>query len=1031
MGPPFEVSVIRPRKVIVGSGDDLVPTRQIDRTPPSDQDPHEDPHEQFVPSGLNKPPSKSAKQTRDWLASIVESCGDPIASADLHGTIRGWNHPCELLHGISAGDAIGKNLCDVLTSCFRSDIEQILETIRIGGSVEPFEYVVRQPDGSHTDVSTRVSPVHNQQGEVIGASAIFRDITEQKRTEEYLRRSLDALEHAQKIGNLGCYVLDMRTSQWTSSAVMNEIFGICQSHTHVLDEWVSLIHPEDRTAVTAYFQNDVLERGTDFDKEYRIIRQSDGAERWVHGIGKLEFDIDGIPIKMSGVIRDVTESKAAIEAIRRSHEHYRSLFQTSIDAIILSRLSDGLIFDVNQAFLEMTGYAREYVIGRASLSFDLWVVPAQREQLLALLRDHGKVRDFRARFRRKNGEIFPGSVSISAVQIDGISFATALLRDDSETEEAAKKLSSATEASRLSEERYRTAFQTSLDAIAINRVDNAQYIDCNQALLDVLGFTREEMLGRTSLELGIWTNQHDRARLIRYLEHHDSCRDFETQFTRKNGEVFWGRMSASKIDVDGIPCILTASRDIDTEKRAAEEIRRLAYYDHLTQVPNRQSLQDKLQQSLHASHRPHGRMGAMLLIDLDDFKTLNDSLGHQAGDFLLQQVAARLTGSSIGFVARLGGDEFVVILDRLGATTDEAMERATTEAQRILAAIAQPYLVAGRRCVITCSIGITAFGDKQDSLESVMQQADIAMYESKAAGRNTVCAFAPALKLAVSARASMEEALRQAIATNQFELYYQPQIDRNAVVGAEALLRWNRPNQDVLSPGAFIPLAEETGLILPLGEWIMEAAFSQAAAWSTCKETEHLSISVNISARQFRQPEFVHQVLSTLQRTGANPERIKLELTESVTVDDIDGVVDKIAVLRSHGLSFSLDDFGTGYSSLSYLRKLPLDQLKIDRSFVQDMLLDAGSGVIAQTIMSLSQALGLSVIAEGVETEEQRTFLLRLGCHAFQGFLFSVPLPLKDFEKWLIAFPQMKLPIPKPPQTDSLPATPKPAQAKL
>ena len=999
---PLEVSVIRPKKLIAGSGNDLVRTTQIDRTRPSD----ETQHLQLVQSGLKKPPSKSAKQTRELLASIVESCGDPIASADLHGTIRSWNRPCERLHGISAAEALGRNLYDVLTSCPQNEIKQILETVRSGCSVEPFEYVVRHPDGSHTDVSTRVSPVLNQQGEVIGASAIFRDITEQKRTEENLRDSLDALENAQKIGNLGCYALDIRTALWTSSSVMDEIFGIGQSPAHTLDEWRSLVHPEERPVLTAYFRDEVIGRCIDFDKEYRIIRPSDGAERWVHGIGKLEFDTGGNPIKMSGVIRDVTESKAAIEAIRRSHEHYRALFQTSIDAIILSRLTDGVIFDVNQAFLEMTGFAREEVIGRPSLSFNLWAVPAQREQLTSLLRHYGKVRDFRAKFRRKNGKIFPGSVSISAVEIDGISFATALLRDDSDTEAAAQKLSTATEASRLSEARYRTAFQTSLDAIAINRIDNGQYIDCNQALLDVLGFTREEMLGRTSLELGIWMHALDRARLIHYLEHHDACRDFETQFNRKNGETFWGRMSASKIDVDGIPCILTASRDIDAEKRAAEEIRKLAYYDHLTQVPNRQSLQENLQQSLQAAQRAGGSKGAMLLIDLDDFKTLNDSLGHQAGDFLLQQVAARLTGCSVGFVARLGGDEFVVILDHLGATTDETMERAGAEAQKILVAIAQPYIVAGRRCVITCSIGITAFGDRQDSLESVMQQADIAMYQSKAAGRNAVCAFAPALKLAVSARASMEEALRQAIATNQFELYYQPQIDRDSVVGAEALLRWNRPNHDVLCPGAFIPLAEETGLILPLGEWIMEAAFSQVAAWATRKETEHLSLSVNISARQFRQPEFVRQVLSALQRTGAHPERIKLELTESVTVDDIEGVVEKIAILRSHGLSFSLDDFGTGYSSLSYLRKLPLDQLKIDRSFVQDMLLDAGSGAIAQTIMSLSQALGLSVIAEGVETEEQRTFLLRLGCHAFQGYLFSVPLPLKDFEKWLIAFPQ-------------------------
>jgi diguanylate cyclase (GGDEF)-like protein len=414
-------------------------------------------------------------------------------------------------------------------------------------------------------------------------------------------------------------------------------------------------------------------------------------------------------------------------------------------------------------------------------------------------------------------------------------------------------------------------------------------------------------------------------------------------------------------------------------------------------------LQVKLRQSLDDS-RKSSRMGAMLLVDLDDFKTLNDSLGHQTGDLLLKEAATRLTACTSGFVARLGGDEFVVILESLSEATGEAVERGKAVAQKILASIAAPYQLAGRECLITCSIGITGFGDKQDSIESTMRRADIAMYQSKKAGRNAVCDFAPALQLAVSARASMEEDLRQAIGTNQLELYYQPQIDRDFVVGAEALLRWRRSEGNLLGPGEFIPLAEETGLIYLLGEWIIEAAFTQVAEWAGREETAGISVAVNISARQFRQPEFVKQILSALDRTGANPKRIKLELTESVTVDDVESVVEKMMLLRSHGLSFSLDDFGTGYSSLSYLKKLPLDQLKIDRSFVWDMLLDPGSGAIAQAIISLSSALNLSVIAEGVETEEQRDFLLRLGCHVLQGYLFSPPLPLKDFEEWLVSY---------------------------
>jgi len=306
--------------------------------------------------------------------------------------------------------------------------------------------------------------------------------------------------------------------------------------------------------------------------------------------------------------------------------------------------------------------------------------------------------------------------------------------------------------------------------------------------------------------------------------------------------------------------------------------------------------------------------------------------------------------------------------------------------------------LAGREWHTTCSIGINVFGNQMDDVNEALPQADIAMDQAKAAGRNTIRFFAPALQAAVNARASMEVDLRRAIKTQQFRLYYQPQVDRGNLVGAEALIRWIHPAHGVVPPDRFIPLAEATGLILPLGKWALETACGQIAAWSDRTETANLTVAVNISAREFRQPHFVEQVLSALYLTGANPQRLKLELTESMLVDNIEAVIATMTELRSHGLRFSLDDFGTGYSSLAYLRRLPLDQLKIDRSFVRDMLVDVTSGAIAQTIISLGRAMGLPVIAEGVETEEQRDFLAGLGCHSFQGYLFSRPLPLEEFE---------------------------------
>jgi diguanylate cyclase (GGDEF)-like protein len=391
---------------------------------------------------------------------------------------------------------------------------------------------------------------------------------------------------------------------------------------------------------------------------------------------------------------------------------------------------------------------------------------------------------------------------------------------------------------------------------------------------------------------------------------------------------------------------------------------------------------------------------------------LNDTLGHQAGDQLLQEAAKRITASvrETDFVARIGGDEFLVMLEELGEAPDHAAKQAKTVGEKLLTALAQPYLLNGRECLSTSSIGITVFGDRREETTEVLQQADIAMDHAKAAGRNTLRFFSPALGAAVSARAALEEDLRQAIGSGQFLLYYQPQVIRGMVTGAEALIRWKHPSCGIVPPDRFIPLAEETGLILPIGDWVLETACEQIASWAREKETAHLSVAVNISARQFRQPEFEQKVLAALKRTGADPRNLKLELTESMLLDNIEEVIAKMTNLRSHEIGFSLDDFGTGYSSLSYLKRLPLDQLKIDRTFVRDILTDISSGAIAETIISLGRAMGMPVIAEGVETEEQRVFLARRGCHAFQGYLTSRPLPLDEFQSLLKALAKICIP---------------------
>jgi diguanylate cyclase (GGDEF)-like protein len=434
---------------------------------------------------------------------------------------------------------------------------------------------------------------------------------------------------------------------------------------------------------------------------------------------------------------------------------------------------------------------------------------------------------------------------------------------------------------------------------------------------------------------------------------------------------------------------------------AQAQIDTLAFYDPLTHLPNRRLLLDRLEQALHNSTR-HARKNALLFIDLDNFKTLNDTLGHPQGDALLVQVAKRLKtcirdGDT---VARLGSDEFVVMLEDLSEDGIEAAAQVEAVAEKILNAFVPNFALDSGNHHSTPSIGITLFGgDALEGSEQPLKRAELAMFQAKAAGRNTLRFFDARMQAEVSAHAALEADLREAVHQQQFLLYYQPQVvGAGRITGVEALVRWQHPQRGMVSPAEFIPLAEESGLILPIGQWVLESACTQLAAWATDPAFAHLTMAVNVSARQFRQSNFVDSVLDTLARTRANPRHLKLELTESMLVDDVEAVITRMGTLRAHGVAFSLDDFGTGYSSLTYLKRLPLDQLKIDQGFVRNIVTDPNDAAIAKMVVVLAESMGLSVIAEGVELQAQADFLAHLGCHAYQGYWFSRPLALAMLE---------------------------------
>jgi diguanylate cyclase (GGDEF)-like protein/PAS domain S-box-containing protein len=486
------------------------------------------------------------------------------------------------------------------------------------------------------------------------------------------------------------------------------------------------------------------------------------------------------------------------------------------------------------------------------------------------------------------------------------------------------------------------------------------------------------------------------------LEAHQTFHDFEIQRIRADGSYMWASISGAPIfDAHGVfKGYRGTGRDISARKQAEADIERLAFYDSLTGLPNRRLLIDRLEHAVAASARHHHH-GALLFIDLDNFKILNDTLGHHMGDLLLQQVATRLQDCVRGAdtVARLGGDEFVVMLEELDMDPLEAASQTEAVAKKILQALNQHFALGSHNLHSSPSIGVTLFYQRQHSVDELLKRADLAMYQAKSAGRNTLRFFDPEMQAAASARAEMEADLRQGMLRKEFTLYYQPVVDeRGHATGVEALLRWKHPERGMISPGEFIPVAEQTGLILPLGQWVLEAACAQLVAWSSKPQTQRLTMAVNVSARQFRHPDFTNHILHLLRLSGANPYRLKLELTESLLLSDFDEVIEKMSELRSIGVGFSLDDFGTGYSSLAYLKRLPLDQLKIDQSFVRDVLTDPNDAAIARTILNLAQSLDLGVVAEGVETAGQRDFLLRNGCKAFQGYFFGRPVPLEQLE---------------------------------
>ena len=795
------------------------------------------------------------------------------------------------------------------------------------------------------------------------------------------------LREAQRVARVGSFDWNPVSDELMWSDEHFRLWGLePQSVTPDYAVFRRAIHPEDVERVETLTQQ-ALQGGRTYVCVHRVI-WPDGTVRSIQGRGEVEFDSAGKPIRMYGTVLDVTEQQQA----KRSVQEFKNTLDQTLDCVFMFDASTLRFIYVNQGAMQQVGFSFDELLQLHPYDIkpDL-DEPQLREIIAPLLRGEKDSLNFETVHQHKNGTRVPVEIFLQyiASQGDKPRF-VAIVRDITERKKAEAELRIAA-----------IAFE-SKEGIIVTDADQA-ILKVNHAFTRITGYSAAEAIGDTPGRL-LRSGRHDSEfyKLMWESLLQEKFWQGELWNRRKNGEVYpeWLSISVLTNENGEVTHYIAMFSDITEKKQAEETIYNLAFYDPLTSLPNRRLLHDRIQHTLASSAR-HQRHGAVLFIDLDNFKALNDTRGHDVGDLLLIEVATRLKTCvrTDDTVARQGGDEFVVVLSDLSVDAGQAAIQAELIANKIRTALIQPFMLNGNEYHGSPSIGINLFLANEFSVDELLKRADTAMYQAKRSGRNTIRFFDPATHAAMEVRISLETDLRHAIPGNQLQLYYQMQVDhQGAIFGAEVLLRWDHPGKGLVPPLQFISLAEETGLILPIGHWVLETACKQLQEWEKDPRTQHLQLAVNVSARQFRQSDFVTQVSNVLEKTGIDPKKLKLELTESLVLDNINQTIAKMQALKSMGVCFSMDDFGTGYSSLAYLTLLPLDQVKIDQSFVRNLGNKPGNAVIVQTIIGMTKNLGLNVIAEGVETAAQREFLEKHGCYHYQGYLFGKPVPLSVFE---------------------------------
>ncbi|MDR3727188.1 MAG: PAS domain S-box protein [Terracidiphilus sp.] len=1060
-----------------------------------------------------------AQETMARLKAMMDNTDDVIYFKDRNHVFTAASQTMVHPGGFAKywTDLIGKTDYDFLADEFADLYYEMEKQIFAGMPLVQRISAAPSRKGRETWVDNRKYPIKDGSGEIIGLFGIARDITERKKADETLRESEESLKEAQKIAGLGSYVLDVHTGVWSSSDVMNQIFGIDEMYERTVAGWLALVYPDDRVVMDAHFADDVMRKGQRFDKEYRIVRHADRAVRWVHGLGKVEFDAQGMPLKMRGTIQDITGRKLAQEALAKSAERLARAQQVARMGFLDWDLQTGEIL-LSEETCHMYGIDNTEFRSTPELVAKA-VHPDDQERVkrnLELVLQGEQIYDLEHRIVRPDGTIL-WTHSQAELFLDAEGRPKTLLGttlDITERKQAEEKLLESKELLRLfiehapaalamfdremrylvvsrrwieeyslsgqdiigkchyevvpdiperwkemhrrglagetvysdedrfmradgsvewnrwevrpwrtgegavggiilfaeditlqkqAEERLQLAanvFTHAHEGILITDADG-KIVDVNETFSRISGYSREEALGHNPrlLKSGVQGPEFY-AEMWRTLKEKGQWSG-EVWNRAKSGDIYAELLAISAVRNESgkVHQYVALFSDITAIKEHERQLEHIAHYDVLTGLPNRVLLGDRLSQAMAQSHRRNRKL-AVAYLDLDGFKAINDRHGHEAGDLLLSETAhnMKLTLREGDTLSRLGGDEFVaVLLDLDDVETSEPILR------RLLDAAAEPVEFGAFSLQVTASVGVAFFPQAEDvDADQLLRQADQAMYQAKLAGKNRYHVFDSKQDRSVRGHHEDLEHIAQALAAREFVLYYQPKVNMRTgvVIGAEALIRWQHPERGLLPPAMFLPVIEDHRLSVDVGDWVIESALTQMERWQA--EGLNIPVSVNVSAQQLQQADFVEHLRALLAaHPTIKPSSMELEVLETSALQDLIQISHVINACREIGVLFALDDFGTGYSSLTYLKRLPVSVLKIDQSFVREILEDAESLSILEGVLGLATAFRRQVIAEGVESVEHGLLLLQLGCELAQGYGIARPMPVEKFSGWV------------------------------